>query len=354
MKCIEVQDLLSEYLDGEIAEPWRKQWIEQHLASCPTCCALYAELKQVREVINSLPVRPAPKEISARVEQEVENELAASGLSINVIHTEPPLGRGIFYRYMIPIGLASAAALLALFVVLKVNTLYTEGQSERIPGEAIYLAKSPSSHEVKKQVGEMGAVQSAPQLPPAKTETLGLDARMPPQVSRRLSATEGVMQDTKVELKTQVAEIPQAATSPPEDSRPTPHEVSPKDVDKVVSFPSIEPTNIIKGMIEKRTLLLRVQDVPAASAEVKNILAQCGAKVSRDYYGNGTLEGAGTRIKAEVPGRRYSALLAELRKRNYLTPERPKTDARAAKPMGVLPMQSIAETIDLTIKFEVR
>jgi hypothetical protein len=109
---------------------------------------------------------------------------------------------------------------------------------------------------------------------------------------------------------------------------------------------------VITGMVEKKTLLLRAEDVPAASAEVKGILNRYGAQVSKDLYEGATLEGAGARIRARVPGSRYQALLAELRTKKYLALERAKAPAKAAKPAPVKAL-SIPETVDLTIKFQV-
>jgi len=125
------------------------------------------------------------------------------------------------------------------------------------------------------------------------------------------------------------------------------------EVEKKEAPPSVRPSDALAGMIEKKTLLLRVEDVPSASADVKGILARCGAQVNRDYYEKGTLEGAGNRIRAKVPGSRYQALLTELRNKKYVATEVAKPPVKAAKAAPPAKNLSIQNSvIDLTINFQ--
>jgi hypothetical protein len=136
-----------------------------------------------------------------------------------------------------------------------------------------------------------------------------------------------------------------------EEAKMAQFDVNPSDVERKLAPPAIEPGKVIKGLVEAKTLLLRAEDLPAASAEVKGILSRYGAQVSKDLYEGGTLEGAGARIRARVPGPHYQALVAELRTKKYLAVERAKAPAKAAKPAAPKTL-SIPETVDLTIKFQ--
>ena len=55
LKCIEVVELVSDYLDGEL-DPETRRRVEAHLALCPAC-QVYVE--QVRETVRTLRYLPA-------------------------------------------------------------------------------------------------------------------------------------------------------------------------------------------------------------------------------------------------------------------------------------------------------
>jgi hypothetical protein len=108
----------------------------------------------------------------------------------------------------------------------------------------------------------------------------------------------------------------------------------------------------LSGKVEQRTLILRANNVPAASAEVKEMLVRLGSQVSKDYYASGSIDGAGARINARVAAARYPTLLEELRQKNYLVSEPQKPAAKAAKTKAEAPTQTAADVIDLTIRFQ--
>jgi hypothetical protein len=434
MKCEEVQDILSEYLDGEIAETWRKDWIEKHLAGCPACRAMFSELKHVQESIRSLPVTPAPKEIARKLAAEVEEiAVPAETLVEDMRRTESVIARVPLYRRALPVLMAAAASVLALFVVLQIRSAWKEEEPRSAPEMRMAESKSPrtlpeetavpkgeesvealrSNESGAKAAGKPAAgfeVATAP-APPALTpgapstkaaapEALDKDARradqleqrIPPLVKKELNQERQTQAGGIVAQGQQAAPAAAAAPAPAEvakakapseagaretkeradlqlgaankgEAKPAPAEkpkmdetgVEVAELEKRIVPPSVQPSDALKGMIERKTLLLRVEDVPAASADVKGILARCGAQVSRDYYENGQLEGAGRRIKAQVPGSRYQTLLTELRKKKYVATEVAKPQTKAAKPAPpARNLMSIPETvIELTINFQV-
>ncbi|MFW5982510.1 MAG: anti-sigma factor family protein [Candidatus Brocadiia bacterium] len=59
MKCVKIQRLLSEYLDGELCREDRRA-VEQHLASCDRCERRLEELRRTVEAVADLPPETAP------------------------------------------------------------------------------------------------------------------------------------------------------------------------------------------------------------------------------------------------------------------------------------------------------
>ena len=408
MKCEEVQDILSEYLDGEIAEPWRKEWVEKHVASCAACRTMLGELKQVKETVHSLPAAAPPKAMAAVLAKEVEKlAAAAEKLAEDRRRAEAVAARSRIFRWATPALMAAAACVLALFVGFQVRSLMrteeapltselqvaTNEPANKVIEESVEseakaahedsLAPAKPGEQPEKAQGNrdlaMAAPAAAPAAPAPKAEAAPaetaprLDDRMPPLVKKEMAreaqaghaagagAKPGAVATgpvtapppARVEAKAKVeAAKPEEKPAPLEETKMSQLAVKPSDLEKGVVPPSIEPGKVITGMVERKTLLLRAEDLPAASAEVKGILSRYGAQVSKDLYDGATLEGAGARIRARVPGSRYQALLAELRTKKYLALERAKAPAKAAKPAPVKAL-SIPETVDLTIKFQV-
>ena len=65
MKCTEVQEHLSAWLDGEVPEELRPQ-MSEHLAVCPVCQAELAVLERLDAALAELEA-PAPRDLAAGV-----------------------------------------------------------------------------------------------------------------------------------------------------------------------------------------------------------------------------------------------------------------------------------------------
>jgi anti-sigma factor RsiW len=59
-RCDGVEPLLSAHLDGEVRSAERAA-LETHLAGCPSCAAELDQLRVVRSLVRSLPVRRLPE-----------------------------------------------------------------------------------------------------------------------------------------------------------------------------------------------------------------------------------------------------------------------------------------------------
>lgn len=72
MKCTEIKNLLSPYLDGDLDEK-KKQWIDEHLAICSSCAKELEELKEIISGLKKIPeVEPPPyflEAVHARLER---------------------------------------------------------------------------------------------------------------------------------------------------------------------------------------------------------------------------------------------------------------------------------------------
>jgi len=72
MDCNQSQNLLSGYIDGELAED-RVALIEQHLESCASCRALYANERRMSEFLRTQGERfRAPAHLKAAIRSEIE------------------------------------------------------------------------------------------------------------------------------------------------------------------------------------------------------------------------------------------------------------------------------------------
>jgi anti-sigma factor RsiW len=69
MKCLEVQEHLSAWLDGEVPEKLKPR-LADHLASCPACRAELAALERLEAALGELEV-PAPRGVAAGVRRRL-------------------------------------------------------------------------------------------------------------------------------------------------------------------------------------------------------------------------------------------------------------------------------------------
>ncbi len=72
MKCAEVQEYLSAWLDGEIPEELLPG-IEAHLAACPACQGELKALERLDEALSALQV-PVPPGLAAKVRRRLPRQ----------------------------------------------------------------------------------------------------------------------------------------------------------------------------------------------------------------------------------------------------------------------------------------
>ncbi len=104
MKCDDLKEMLSEYIDGELAGV-EVAAVEAHVAKCDGCRAELAELRRTAELVRSLPRAEAPARLGRHVAATVERQVMARR-------------RSMFLRWSHVGGLVAAAAALVIVIQL--------------------------------------------------------------------------------------------------------------------------------------------------------------------------------------------------------------------------------------------
>jgi hypothetical protein len=73
MKCIEISELLSLYIDNMLDENQVRE-VEEHLSSCDACRSEYNELKETVELLGQAEMIPVPDEFSFRLKKALKEE----------------------------------------------------------------------------------------------------------------------------------------------------------------------------------------------------------------------------------------------------------------------------------------
>jgi hypothetical protein len=104
MDCERVQDSLSDYLEGALPEG-EAEAVARHLAACPPCDSVRAELARILAGLAALPPIAAPPELLGRVTAEIAALSAADGADRAKSSPSP---------WKIPLQAAAALLLVAL------------------------------------------------------------------------------------------------------------------------------------------------------------------------------------------------------------------------------------------------
>ena len=140
MQCLEIQDLLSPYLDGVLNSSEGEE-ISAHLAACPNCRAEFEILCELVDALKALPELSPSPEFSAQILKNVSNLPPAAGKSRPLGASPGSFTRGSWSRV---VALAAALVFTVSMTVLmygmpgkreNVNqlfqTLIDQGQTDR-------------------------------------------------------------------------------------------------------------------------------------------------------------------------------------------------------------------------------
>jgi len=84
MKCRDIQEKLSAYIDEEL-NPDQFENVTQHLSHCPECSSALEVLQKVDTVLNNAPLYSVPAKFSEKLMQEID--IASSSTeNLNIIN----------------------------------------------------------------------------------------------------------------------------------------------------------------------------------------------------------------------------------------------------------------------------
>ena len=150
MECREIQEKISAYMDGELAEGERGT-VARHLQGCPTCRRLEGELRGIAAEIAALPRRKAPPSIAQAVAREINASAETKAIRF-------PRRRTIEW-------VVAAAALL----LVAVNVVFVWRAHEAEEGQPVLekqretRSKSPVV-DTERRVGKSGLPERAREL----------------------------------------------------------------------------------------------------------------------------------------------------------------------------------------------
>lgn len=143
MSCLEIQDNLSAYLDGELSAEAARA-VEQHVEECAVCRDLLTELRSVTEVLGSMPHEQAPRGLSEDIQIHLERRMLLSPSGEDTDHglqTDRRLARE---RQSIWPRVVAIAACLMLAAGIVLLTKLPPGQGDKAGTDVVRVADKSS------------------------------------------------------------------------------------------------------------------------------------------------------------------------------------------------------------------
>lgn len=175
MRCEEVQELLSEYLE-KLLDPGQSRIVDGHLASCPRCTGELAELAECRRLVAGLAVVDPPVGFTTRIMAHVSEGAE-----------KPFWWRRLFFP--LPTKLPLSAAALLVISVMSVYLLQKEKPQENlIPSLALQSeTEAPKTTRQAAQQLAADSNSSVPEMintaPANESKTMALPQATQPMLS---------------------------------------------------------------------------------------------------------------------------------------------------------------------------
>lgn len=288
-ECINIENLIPAYLEGAVL-PDQDRLVREHLASCPKCSAVLADLRRTQELTRGLEeVEPPPwlaQKIMAHVKDGAEREAG--------------FFRWLFYPLRVKIPLQAFAAVLVACLIFYV-----------------YKGTEPPFEAGRPPAGVEALSQPASGLPAAKEsppegQVGGGGAASVAQAPGSGGSGAGGKEEKALMLRsadrTEAARVPGAAVA--EKGRPKAGTVAPRTAERVAGAPA--PVDIT----------LQVVDVESAADEVEDLLRQAGARHVRRESQEGSES-----VAAELGREKAGALVEKLDDIGDAVPMRPDLPA---------------------------
>jgi anti-sigma factor RsiW len=198
MTCADFNDAIQELVDGTLTGA-RRQELEQHLSSCPSCTALVEELLIVRRAARGLPAMTPPD----RVWQRLASVVAAA--------PERTESRNAWRdRILVPLAVA-AVLLAAVLITLVMRRLPQDApasdQSAAAPAAATPPAQAPDLGSIENEMRQAethyeNAIQKLEAL--AKDQQV-LDPRVASDLRKNLVVIDQAIGESRAALRAQPA-----------------------------------------------------------------------------------------------------------------------------------------------------
>jgi hypothetical protein len=175
MDCAEIQELLSEYIDGTL-DAKAVQALEEHISACQYCKETLDSLSEVVEELNTLEPLKAPADFLEKIHQRMESRSYFSRL-INAFF--------IPFKIKIPLQLAAAAfaSIIVVMVLHLQKTEYQKMQPLKTSKSEWFAEKSKTDHLSTPEFN-MKARPSAPVFEEAPGSPSGIQQDNLPQRSK--------------------------------------------------------------------------------------------------------------------------------------------------------------------------
>jgi hypothetical protein len=169
VRCSQIDELLSEYVDGALDGSTREE-MERHLAGCPRCGAELAELNLYRQAMRNVHAVQPPADFLAGIHRRIEAESAWRRFFNKVF---------VPMRIKLPLEFAGILATAVLLVVFYQHTLLQKrpelnsgsSQTSRSP-EVSLPGESPPPQMLQKRIAAPSS--PAPAQPLGETTTIRL------------------------------------------------------------------------------------------------------------------------------------------------------------------------------------
>lgn len=245
-ECGDIRKMIPAHVDGALS-PGEERLVREHLASCPECSRVFADLKRTRELVGGLAeVEPPPwlaQKIMAHVKDEAQKEAG--------------IFKRLFYPLRVKVPLQTVAAMLIAGLVLYVykeieppfeapRAPVVTGQPAAQPSGALPAANVPSAAKTHHEA-------AAPAPAPAEQE--GVSAR--PQEENTLLLRS---------VKKNEAEKEASSPSGPGEAQKAGTYAASSGIRRAAKAPT--PVKVT----------LKVADVESAAGEVEELLRGQGAR----------------------------------------------------------------------------
>lgn len=375
MECDKVQELLTEHLDGGLADG-EGRGVERHLRECPRCADEEKGLRETLSLLRNLSPEKAPPELREGVLRRLAEEAP-----------KPSAGKGLFASARIRIPIEAAAVVLLFLLVYGIQRQFPSADPPAAPPARAESPQAPAGEAVPPADSAMrkpsASAREAPVRPaPARIPAPGKDriddirtAERPEEAAEPGAESTPGPPDSSLET----AAAPPALAAAPKSPRtgalaPMPavpatrvstgaekvgpisaekDRVAPSAANRVFAAP---PSRLFRPLPYGREVILEVaaDQRPGIEDRIVRAAEGFGGSILREWHVRGTPSGGSgdvsvseSPMRIHLPADSAEAFLSELRKLGTIPPE--GMPAKMDLPAGPSP-----DVVAYTVRIRVR